>query len=725
MTRSGPDDDTPIAGLQGNGEGTDDAASTGHDASGRRARIVETENGGWVHCKRPKLEWRSAATVGPSAELMELAADVSRLNLEQRKAVASILCARDYCLLQGMPGTGKTTVVSLAIRAAVAMGRRVLLAAFTHTAVDNAVLKTAPHLAKHGHTVARVGALRSVHQAVAALGVCPAQWALAGSIHAADHGEKVELQSSWDVVETGMKLASLVAVTCLGVKSPLCQAAVRDRRFDLCIIDEASQLVEPIALGPILMADAFCLVGDHQQLPPLIVSPVAKAGGMGTSLMRRLALTAASEMWDLESDWQTDHQPGVEMGPSQDQHGIWAVSGHIRTTCQTGDAATRAVITVPASGLDAELSREASSDALQPSGAPGIAIAIGNERSRSSIDVARIGQTTASKPGPTTAARASPTAAACLSLPEAATLCVLRRQYRMNADVMQLVNGLVYGVSHHLLSSQGADHSIGGVGGTRLCKPESERSRRDEPAGLEAGSSVVAARALHLERLAEVDEMLQGGPWQWAACLLRPRARVAMINTDGMAATETTMAVPGCQTAASSSFAAAAAKPTVTLLPLPVTATELEAGDGVCNPSEATVVAAVVAMILRAGAAPDEVCVVSPYRAQLEEIRQRLERVPETWCSVADASRVEVDTIDRFQGRDKDVVIVSLVRSNDQGSLGRLLSDLRRVNVMLTRAKRKLIFVGSCGTLEAAGVLHPLSCLPELVKRIGTVVCMP
>ncbi|KAI0015315.1 AAA domain-containing protein [Xylariomycetidae sp. FL0641] len=67
------------------------------------------------------------------------------------------------------------------------------------------------------------------------------------------------------------------------------------------------------------------------------------------------------------------------------------------------------------------------------------------------------------------------------------------------------------------------------------------------------------------------------------------------------------------------------------------------------------------------------------------------------------SSVVELHTADRFQGRDKEVVVLSLVRSNAARSVGDLLRDWRRVNVALTRAKTKLLVVGSRATLRACG----------------------
>jgi DNA replication ATP-dependent helicase Dna2 len=70
---------------------------------------------------------------------------------------------------------------------------------------------------------------------------------------------------------------------------------------------------------------------------------------------------------------------------------------------------------------------------------------------------------------------------------------------------------------------------------------------------------------------------------------------------------------------------------------------------------------------------------------------------------------LELSTIDKFQGRDKDAVIVSFVRSNQNGRCGRLLADYRRLNVALSRARKKLIMIGSTQTLAIGNsVLAPL-----------------
>ncbi len=115
-------------------------------------------------------------------------------------------------------------------------------------------------------------------------------------------------------------------------------------------------------------------------------------------------------------------------------------------------------------------------------------------------------------------------------------------------------------------------------------------------------------------------------------------------------------------------------------------------GDGTAslhNDGEADLVVAHARALLARGLSPRELAVVTPYRAQAQALRERLQDVPE----------VEVDTIDAFQGREKDAILLSLVRSNTEQALGFLL-DLRRMNVALTRARKHLFVVGDSATLS-------------------------
>ncbi len=89
--------------------------------------------------------------------------------------------------------------------------------------------------------------------------------------------------------------------------------------------------------------------------------------------------------------------------------------------------------------------------------------------------------------------------------------------------------------------------------------------------------------------------------------------------------------------------------------------------------------------------------VISPYRAQVQYLRSLIKH-DETLRPLR--SQITVNTVDAFQGQERDVVLVSLVRANDDGQIG-FLNDLRRMNVAITRARFKLIILGSSKTLCA------------------------
>lgn len=90
-----------------------------------------------------------------------------------------------------------------------------------------------------------------------------------------------------------------------------------------------------------------------------------------------------------------------------------------------------------------------------------------------------------------------------------------------------------------------------------------------------------------------------------------------------------------------------------------------------------------------------DVGVISPYRAQVQYLR-RLIRERESFKPYRHS--ISVNTVDGFQGQERDIILISLVRSNDQGQIG-FLNDLRRMNVAITRARMKLIILGDKATL--------------------------
>lgn len=94
--------------------------------------------------------------------------------------------------------------------------------------------------------------------------------------------------------------------------------------------------------------------------------------------------------------------------------------------------------------------------------------------------------------------------------------------------------------------------------------------------------------------------------------------------------------------------------------------------------------------------------IISPYRGQVELLKA-LVRVDDSFLKIKSMTeRLTIDTIDGFQGQERDLILISLVRSNARGEIG-FLSDTRRMNVALTRARRKLIVIGDSATLG----VHP------------------
>ncbi|WP_405304400.1 IGHMBP2 family helicase [Methanobrevibacter sp.] len=111
----------------------------------------------------------------------------------------------------------------------------------------------------------------------------------------------------------------------------------------------------------------------------------------------------------------------------------------------------------------------------------------------------------------------------------------------------------------------------------------------------------------------------------------------------------------------------------------------LKDSKSIINKLEAKIAISVANDYLTAGISADDIGIISPYADQVKIIQ--------------DETPVEVKTVDGFQGREKEIIIISTVRSNYNGNIG-FLSDLRRLNVAITRAKRKLIIIGNKDTLK-------------------------
>lgn len=132
---------------------------------------------------------------------------------------------------------------------------------------------------------------------------------------------------------------------------------------------------------------------------------------------------------------------------------------------------------------------------------------------------------------------------------------------------------------------------------------------------------------------------------------------------------------------------------------------KLKDSKSIINLAEAETTLEIVDFYQKLGIDDKDIGIISPYADQVSLIKNKTD--------------IEVKTVDGFQGREKEIIIISTVRSNDKGKIG-FLSDLRRLNVALTRAKRKLIIIGNKETLKTNPTYERLIEYANENKRIVT-----
>lgn len=125
------------------------------------------------------------------------------------------------------------------------------------------------------------------------------------------------------------------------------------------------------------------------------------------------------------------------------------------------------------------------------------------------------------------------------------------------------------------------------------------------------------------------------------------------------------------------------------------------------NPEEALLVAQMADNLLRSGLQPEDIAVISPYKDQVDLLDRKI-----------GTENLEIKSVDGFQGREKEVVIISLTRSNKKNTIG-FLEDVRRLNVSLTRAKRKLIVIGDSETITSHKIYEQFV---DYVRKKGRVI---
>ncbi|MGL6117512.1 DEAD/DEAH box helicase [Plesiomonas sp.] len=164
------------------------------------------------------------------------------LNEKQSEAAGLGVASKYLACIQGPPGTGKTKVISIIAKLLVESGQRVLITSHTHMAINNALNK----IVEEGVPVAKI---------------C----ASGGKKSLSDKVQHFEYASKWEnIPDSGYVIGATPFATC--------SERLESFTFDTIIFDEASQITVPLALIAMRKGRRFVFVGDHKQLPPVILS---------------------------------------------------------------------------------------------------------------------------------------------------------------------------------------------------------------------------------------------------------------------------------------------------------------------------------------------------------------------------------------------------------------------------------------------------------------------
>jgi superfamily I DNA and/or RNA helicase len=325
-----------------------------------------------------------------------------RLDASQREAVAHALGAREFALIHGPPGTGKTTAVVEVIRQSVARREKVLACAPSNIAVDNLVERLAAaglRVVRLGHParllpsvlehsldalIERAQGTRiasGVEREIESLGRRlrkTSDWSLRRELRAELRRLRDELR---EITERTVRdiLASADAV--LATNTAAGDAILGDGGFDLVVLDEASQAIEAASWIPLLKGRRAVLAGDHCQLPPTVISQEAQREGLGVTLFERLAelapaasrlLTVQYRMHERIMSWSSEEFYGGRLEAHDSVRGhVLADLPHVTETPATREP----LFFVDTAGADLEEDREAEGDSLFNEGEAAIAAA--------------------------------------------------------------------------------------------------------------------------------------------------------------------------------------------------------------------------------------------------------------------------------------------------------------------------------------------------------------
>ena len=178
---------------------------------------------------------------------------IEYLNNSQNKALSNAINSSNFCIIQGPPGTGKTETIANIAKGLIEQGRKVFITAPTHTAINNC-LNAISKRVQDNSKVIKIGN-NPQNKEIANNPNITIKSSLAYSTY----------QSSPELNQNGIAIGATPYSVCYDATKKL-----RFWEFDVCIVDEASQLSIPLSLAAMSRSKKYIFVGDHKQLDPIV-----------------------------------------------------------------------------------------------------------------------------------------------------------------------------------------------------------------------------------------------------------------------------------------------------------------------------------------------------------------------------------------------------------------------------------------------------------------------